>query len=106
MFADNELEDKAFEYKVSFTAKEDLRRIYYYGCEELGPQKAEKYFQQFFEQFEKIAANPFIYQSVDHIRPGYRRSPCGVDSIYYRIEKQTIEIMAVIAGQDVNTWLS
>lgn len=94
-----------FEYKLSFEAKEDLRRIYYYGIEEFGPEKAKDYFQQFFEQFDKIAANPYIYQSVDHIRPGYRRSPCGVDSIYYRINNNLVEIMAVLGGQDTNVWL-
>jgi len=46
-----------------------------------------------------------LYPTVDDIREGYRRSVCGTDSIYYRIEVQTIEIMAVIGQQDVDEWL-
>jgi toxin ParE1/3/4 len=30
---------------------------------------------------------------------------CGVDSIYYRIEGETVEIMAIIGRQDLEEWL-
>jgi toxin ParE1/3/4 len=46
-----------------------------------------------------------LYPAVDDIREGYRRSVCGVDSIYYRIEGETVEIMAIIGRQDVEEWL-
>lgn len=37
-----------------------------------------------------------MYQAVNHIRKGYRRSVCGVDTIYFRIGKATVEIMLII----------
>ena len=40
----------------------------------------------FLNHFEQLAENPWLYQAVDDIREGYRRSVCGVDSIYYRID--------------------
>ncbi len=94
-----------YEVRLSNLAKEDLRRIYYYGAEHFGEVQADNYFYAFFSMFEKIARNPFLYQSVDHIRPGYRRCPCGVDSIYYRIEGKSVEIMAILGSQDLQPWL-
>jgi toxin ParE1/3/4 len=46
-----------------------------------------------------------LYPAVDDISEGYRRSVCGVDSIYYRIEGETVEIMAIIGRQDLEEWL-
>ena len=93
-------------YKLSEQAKEDLRRIYFRGLEQFGEAQADKYYYAFFEQFDKIAHHPFQYQSVDHIREGYRRSVCGADSIFYRIgDSQSVEIIAIIGRQDVQTCL-
>jgi toxin ParE1/3/4 len=94
-----------FEYIVSANAKEDLRRIYAYGLTEIGEQLADKYFHVFFSMFDKIATNPYVYQSVDHIRAGYRRCTCGSDSIYFRINGSDVEIMAILGGQVIDDWL-
>lgn len=40
--------------------------------------------------------------SVDYIKKGYRRCVCGVDSIYYRINQNIVEIMAIVGRQDLN----
>ena len=92
-------------YKLSVNAKEDLKRIYVYGFNEYGEAKADSYYHGFFDMFDKIIANPFLYQPVDHIRPRYRRCPYSSDSIYYRVNGQTVEIMAILGGQDTNSWL-
>jgi toxin ParE1/3/4 len=72
------------EYRLSNTAKEDLIRIHHYGIHKFGQLQADKYFNTFFEYFEIIAEHPFAFESVDYIKPGYRRCVCGVDSIFYR----------------------
>jgi toxin ParE1/3/4 len=92
--------------RLSNSAKEDLRRIYLYGADKFGEALADEYFHAFFSTFDIITKNPFLYQSIDHIRPGYRRCPCGADSIYYRINDNTVEIMAVLGSQDAPPWLS
>jgi toxin ParE1/3/4 len=46
-----------------------------------------------------------LYQAVDDIREGYRRSVCGVDSIYYRVDGDIVEIMAILGQQDVDNWI-
>ena len=36
---------------------------------------------------------------VQHIRKGYRRSVCGVHSIYYRIEEEEVIIVRILGRQ-------
>lgn len=52
-----------------------------------------------------IVESPFKYQAVDHIREGYRRSVCGVDSIYYRQIDGAVEIMRVQGRQEASETL-
>jgi toxin ParE1/3/4 len=92
-------------YRLSNEAKEDLIRIHHYGVRKFGIAQADKYFDTFFEYFDIIAQRPFSFESVDYIKKGYRRCVCGVDSIYYRIENRTVEIMAIIGRQDLNSIL-
>ncbi len=87
-------------YKLSKTAKQDLIRIHHHGVERFGMQQADKYFNTFFEYFVIIAKQPLSFESVDFIRKGYRRCVCGSDSIYYRIDKGTVEIMTIVGQQD------
>ena len=89
-------------YKLSNTAKEDLIRIYQFGVDKFGPAQAEKYFSSFFEHFEIIAERPLAFESVEYIRADYRRCVCGVDSIFYRINDKSVEIMAIIGRQDID----
>ncbi len=78
-------------YRLSNAAKEDLIRIYQYGV-----NQADKYFDSLFQCFAIIARQPFSFESVDYIREGYRRCVCGSDSIYYRVNNNTVEIMAIV----------
>ncbi|MBO6537674.1 MAG: type II toxin-antitoxin system RelE/ParE family toxin [Balneolaceae bacterium] len=89
-------------YYLSNQAKEDLIRIHQYGVYKFGESQADKYFNQFFEFFEILAENPTSFESVDFIKPGYRRCVCGVDSIFYRVRNNVVEIMAIIGKQDIN----
>jgi len=93
------------EYRLSNEAKNDLIRIHQYGVKKFGLAQADKYFHAFFECFDTIAQRPFSFESVDYIKKGYRRSVCGVDIIYFRIEAGTVEIMAIIGRQDLNNIL-
>ena len=65
----------------------------------------DRYFEAFFDRFEELAAHPRSYPAVDDIRLGYRRSVCGVDSIYYRVVDDVVEIMRILGQQDVDDWL-
>jgi len=92
-------------YRLSNEAKEDLIRIHHYGVKKFGIAQADKYFDMFFEYFDIIAQQPFSFESVDYIKKNYRRCVCGADSIYYKIENGTVEIMAIIGRQDLKSVL-
>lgn len=89
-------------YKLSNTAKEDLIRIHQYGVQQFGMAQADKYFETFFEYFDIIAQQPYSFESIDHIKKGYKRCACGSDSIYYKLNDDFVEIMAIIGSQDLN----
>jgi toxin ParE1/3/4 len=88
-------------YSLSNTAKEDLIRIHRFGVQKFGVTQADNYFENFFNYFDIIAQNPYSFESVDHIKKGYKRCVCGSDSIYYRINGDIVEIMAIVGRQDV-----
>lgn len=92
-------------YKLSRVAKDDLIRIHQFGVRKFGLTQADKYFDSFFEYFEIISKQPFSFESVDFIKKGYRRRVCGSDSIYYRINNDTVEIMTFIGKQDLSNIL-
>lgn len=90
-------------YKITEAAKEDLRRIYKRGIREYGEVlQADKYYDALFDRFDQIVENPYLYRPVDYIRAGYRRSVCGVNSIYYRILDESIEIINILGRQDID----
>lgn len=87
-------------YELTADAEEDLWRIYQWGFSRHGEAAADEYYAAFFDRFEQIAEQSLLYPPVEYIRQGYRRSVCGVDSIYYRIKGKTIEITAIIGQQE------
>ncbi|MBA4745824.1 MAG: type II toxin-antitoxin system RelE/ParE family toxin [Muricauda sp.] len=92
-------------YRLSNEAKEDLIRIHRYGVAKFGMAQADTYFEAFFEHFDRIAQNPFSFESVDHIKKGYRRCVCGSDSIFFRLNNDMVEIMAIVGRQDLDNLL-
>jgi toxin ParE1/3/4 len=88
-------------FRLSNQAKSDLIRIHQYGIKKFGMSQADKYFETFFEYFDLIAKNPYSFESVDYIKTGYRRCVCGSDSIFYRIQNETVDIMTIIGRQDL-----
>jgi toxin ParE1/3/4 len=92
-------------YRISESAKNDLIRIHQYGVEKFGMAQADKYFDELFACFTTIVLRPFSFESVDYIKEGYRRCICRADSIYYRINRNIIEIMAIAGRQDLDNIL-
>ena len=92
-------------YRLSNEAKNDLIRIHRYGVKKFGMQQADKYFDTFFEYFDIIAKKPYSFESVDYIKEGYRRCVCGSDSIYYKINNNVVNIIAIVGRQDLKNIL-
>jgi len=87
-------------YRLSKLAEEDLLRIADYGDEQFGILQSDRYRDQLKQRFSALAEQPYLYQAVDDIREGFRRSVCGIHSIYYRLDEQGVEIMRVLGRQD------
>jgi toxin ParE1/3/4 len=87
-------------YRLSDRALADLERLYDRGILTFGLRLADKYYDELLARMQQIADQPKLYPAVDDIRKGYRRSVCGVDSIYYRIGEQGVEIVRVLGRQD------
>jgi toxin ParE1/3/4 len=88
-------------YKLSNEAKTDLARIYWHGVERFGISQADQYLDALIRRFDEISETPHKYPAVDHIREGYRRSVCGVHTIYYRVDNEIIKIMRILGRQDI-----
>lgn len=88
-------------YRLSNEAKADLIRIHHYGVKQFGTTQSDKYFNSFFEYFDIIVQRPYSFEAVDFIKKGYRRCVCGSDSIYFKVNNDIVEIMAIIGRQDL-----
>ncbi len=73
-------------YCLSKAAGEDIKSLYEWGFDHYGMTAADRYYDGLIARFGQIAENPQLWQGVDHIRAGYRRSVYGAHSIYYLIE--------------------
>jgi toxin ParE1/3/4 len=92
-------------YRFSRAADADLERLYNWGIDQFGLSAANTYYDALIVRFGEISGNPLYWQAVDHIRAGYRRSVCGVHSIYYRIEDDGVLIVRILGREDIETSL-
>ncbi len=86
-------------FKLNEEAEDDLERLYEHGILSFSLAQADRYYDGLIEHFYKLAENPYLWQTVDSIRVGYRYVS---DSIYYRIVGDTVEIMRILGSQDAN----
>lgn len=90
-----------YNYVLTKDVEDDLDRIHEYGVGRFGMFQADKYYEMFFDYFEKIASNPFMFPDSAYLNKGYRYCVCGVDTIYYKIiSDDLIEIITIIGRQN------
>lgn len=89
-----------YNYHLSFEAEEDIVRIFEYGLGRFGLQQANKYYDMLFECFSKIASNPFMFPVVAKYKDIDRFCVCGVDTIYFNIIGNEVEIITIIGRQN------
>lgn len=71
-----------YSYVLTRDVENDLDGKHEFGVARFGMLLADKYYEMFFECFEKIAFNPFMFPSSMHLNKGYRYCVCGVDTIF------------------------
>ena len=90
-------------YRHSKEAESDLLDIAIHGDREFGIVQSNKYRDKLKKQLSTIGSNPLRYSAVNHIRAGYRRSVCGVHSIYYKIGDDGIsKIVRILRSQSTD----
>lgn len=87
-------------YRLTRAADEDFERIFEFGIDRFGLEQALNYQNGMTRRFGEIAAHPERYQTVEHIRPGYRRSVYGAHSIYYSIEPSFVLVVRILGRED------
>jgi toxin ParE1/3/4 len=92
-------------YRLSEAADADLERLYEWGIDRHGERAADQYYDGLVERFARIADSPQLWQAVDHVRAGYRRSVYGAHSIYYRIEDNGVLIVRILGRENLQTSL-
>ena len=88
-------------YQLTVAAEQDLLQISLNGLLQFGAHQARSYHTRLVNRFEELAKAPELYQPVEHIRKGYRRSVCGAHSIYYRVHEGTVEIIRNLGAQEM-----
>lgn len=89
-----------YNYFLSQEAKEDLFRIYEFGVYKFGVTQADKYQLLIHDCFDKIASNPFMFPEAIKYKHINRFCVCGVDTIYFNINGDEIEIITIIGRQN------
>ena len=97
---------KMASYKLSQAAAEDFENIFDYGIDTFGLEQAVVYQTGMKMRFDEMAKNPMLYNAVDHIKQGYRRSVFAAHSIYYTVENDGITIIRILDRQDPDKALS
>ncbi|WP_422371857.1 type II toxin-antitoxin system RelE/ParE family toxin [Hoeflea sp.] len=92
-------------YRLTRAADEDFERIFEFGIDRFGLEQALGYLNGMTRRLGEIAAHPERYQSVDHIRPGYRRSVYEAHSIYYKIDGNCVLVVRILGRENPETSL-
>lgn len=87
-------------YRLTVAAELDMENILDQGIDQYGVDAALTYFDDLECRFAEVAANPLRYPAVDYIAVGYRRTICGIHSVYYRIGDNEVIIVRILNKQD------
>jgi toxin ParE1/3/4 len=86
-------------YRLTNAAQEDMDQLLEQGIDDYGVEVAIDYYDKIEKRLNSLVEQPYQYPAVHEIRVGYRRSVCGVHSIYYRIDSEEIVIARILKKQ-------
>ncbi len=87
-------------YRLTRAADQDFERIFEFGIDRFGLEKALDYQRGMTQRFGELAEQPELYQAVDHIRQGFRRSVYEAHSIYYKIDEGFVLIVRILGSEN------
>lgn len=87
-------------YRLTVAAQKDMDQLLDRGIDDYGVDAAVEYYDKIARRFIELAEQPRLYPEVNEIRVGYRRTVCGIHSIYYRADPEEIVIARISNKQD------
>lgn len=87
-------------YSLTKLAAIDFERIFEFGIDTFGLEKAFSYQTKMEERFRILAEYPYHYPATDHILEGSRISVFSAHAIYYRIKADHILILRILGRQN------
>jgi toxin ParE1/3/4 len=94
-------------YVISKSAVLDLEEIWLFTAEKWSIEQADRYYSLLFDEIEYICSNVNSGKSMDLVRKGYRASKVKSHLIFYRVNKNVIEITRILHERmDFETKLS
>lgn len=93
-------------YKLTPRAERDLKDIWLYTAETWGDEQAETYVALLEKRFEVLANSPYMGAARPDIEQVCRYLPEGKHLIFYRVEKNTVIILAIPhASMDIERYM-
>lgn len=86
-------------YRTTFEADQDIIDIYIRGAEQFGVSQSERYVDDLFNTFERLADNPHMARERHELNPAMRLHPYQAHVIAYTIREDDILIVRVLHGR-------
>ena len=83
-------------FKLTRAAKRDVIEIGRYTLERWGDDQCGRYLAQLYERFRLLSKDPISGRSCDEIRSGYWRFHEGRHVIFYKLGRNTVEIVRIL----------
>ncbi len=83
-------------FKLTADAERDVIDIYFYSLENFGVVQAEKYSEELFARFSRIAESPDLGRDFGAIHPGAFRVNQGSHAIYYKRQGDYILVLRIL----------
>jgi toxin ParE1/3/4 len=92
---------------ISKSAVLDLEEIWLFTAEKWSIEQADRYYALLFDEIDYICNNVNSGKSMDEVRKGYRASKVKSHLIFYRVNKNVIEIIRILHERmDIESKLS
>jgi len=87
---------KVLPYVISKKAIADLEEIWLYTADKWSIDQADRYYHLIFDEINFICKNPKAGKPMDYIRRGYRAAKVKFHLVFYKIEKDTVQIVRML----------
>lgn len=87
---------KRLPYVISKKAVTDLEEIWLFTVANWSVEQADRYYSLLINEIDYICSNINSGKSMDHVRKGYRASKVKSHIIFYRINKNIVEIIRIL----------